>query len=112
MPFSGTALASYVYGYDPAGLLQTQEIDGGATDTIAYNAAEEVTADAYGTYTWDAAGNRTNDGFSLGSEHGQRAGHGRDVELQLRRGGQRGPEGQHRRRARRGSTPTTTTTGC
>jgi RHS repeat-associated protein len=69
-PFSGTVLASYVYSYDPANLLSTETINGGSPATYQYDQANEVTQDAYTNYTWDSAGNRTNAGFSQGTNKG------------------------------------------
>ena len=64
---NGTVLASYVYGYDPGNRLATEKIDGGATTTYGYDDANEVTADNVATYTYDAAGNRNNGGFVVGT---------------------------------------------
>jgi RHS repeat-associated protein len=69
-PYSGTPLASYVYGYYDDGLLQTEQVDGGPVATYQYDEADQLKQDAVTNYTWDGAGNRTSGGFSLGANVG------------------------------------------
>jgi RHS repeat-associated protein len=70
LPYSGSVLASYVYSYDPGQRLSTEQDNGAATTPYQYDRANQVTADAYASYTWDAAGNRTNANFSQGTNQG------------------------------------------
>jgi YD repeat-containing protein len=65
----GSTLASYSYGYDPAGNL-TSKVVGGITTNFIYNAANELTSAIGGltrTYTYDGNGDRTSssDGTSI-----------------------------------------------
>jgi YD repeat-containing protein len=60
-----TVLASYVYTYDDGGRLKTERANGNPVVTYAYDNANQVTSDAYASYTWDAAGNATSNGFPL-----------------------------------------------
>src|SRR5207302_10796553 len=68
-----TNLASYSWTFDAmARLTQTTSVDG--TDTITYDSASQVTAATHSyqaneAYTYDANGNRTNTGYSTGTNN-------------------------------------------
>jgi YD repeat-containing protein len=61
---SGSQIASYAYGYDPAGNMTSQTINGTAT-SMSYNAANELTAVGSTTYSYDANGNQTGNSAGL-----------------------------------------------
>jgi hypothetical protein len=63
---SGTALASYVYDYDPASNVTAAVIDGTPQD-YTYDADNQLLADGTTTVTYDATGNRDNGGNTPGS---------------------------------------------
>ncbi len=75
-----TTLGSYGYSYDQAGEL-TQEVDNGATTNYAYNGAGELTSAGSQAYSYDANGNKSGTGVTVGADN--EAADGRDVELQL-----------------------------
>jgi YD repeat-containing protein len=61
---SGSQIASYAYGYDPAGDMTSQTINGTQT-SLSYNAANELTAAGSTTYSFDANGNETGNSAGL-----------------------------------------------
>jgi RHS repeat-associated protein len=61
---SGSQIASYSYGYDPAGNMTSQTINGSQT-SLSYNAANELTAAGSTTYSFDANGNETGSSAGL-----------------------------------------------
>jgi RHS repeat-associated protein len=58
---SGGNLDNFAYTYDPAGNLQT-EVRNGITTTYTYDADNQVLTDGVNNLTYDANGNRTNNG--------------------------------------------------
>jgi hypothetical protein len=55
---SGATLNTWQYGFDPAGNM-TSKTANGTTTTLAYNAANEMTAAGSTTYSYDATGAQT-----------------------------------------------------
>ena len=66
---SGTILANFTYTYDQASRMTSQVVNG-STTSYSYDAANELTADGATNWTYDSTGNRTNAGFSQGSNQG------------------------------------------
>jgi len=63
---SANVLSHYTYTYDAASRL-TAEILGGVTVSYDYDVRNQLTDDSVHTYTYDAAGNRTSNGASIGT---------------------------------------------
>jgi YD repeat-containing protein len=63
---SSNPLASYAYGYDAAGRLEWKDEDGNVT-SYGYDATHQLTDDGGTTFTYDAGGNRTMDGYAVGA---------------------------------------------
>ncbi len=59
-------LATYQYSYDDAGRVTAETIDG-TTRVFTYDDADQLTADGANTFTYDAAGNRSNTGWVTGA---------------------------------------------
>ena len=71
--YSGPSLISYAYAYDPGNRLTSQTYNNGTPIVYGYDKANELTSVSGGqtaSYVWDAAGNRTNNSFSLGGDVG------------------------------------------
>jgi len=64
---SGGSIANYTYAYDLASRLQSEQLNGGATKTYTYDAANELTNDGTNAYSYDLNGNRTMTGYSTGA---------------------------------------------
>jgi RHS repeat-associated protein len=63
---SSNVLSHYTYTYDASSRL-TAEILGGVTVSYDYDARNQLTNDFVKTYTYDAGGNRTSNGGSIGT---------------------------------------------
>jgi RHS repeat-associated protein len=63
---TGGSIANYTYTYDLASRLQCEQLNGGATKTYTYDAANELTNDGTNTYSYDLNGNRTMTGYTTG----------------------------------------------
>jgi RHS repeat-associated protein len=63
---SGTSLSLYTYMYDNANRLSTEQL-GVSTTSYSYDAAGQLTNDGVNTYAYDSAGNRNNNGQTIGT---------------------------------------------
>jgi RHS repeat-associated protein len=64
---SGSSIANTTNVYDNGGRITSEQLNGAAPTTYAYDNASQLTGDGHVTPTYDATGNRTNSGYSTGT---------------------------------------------
>ena len=65
---SGNTLASFGYGYDTTGQM-TLEVNNGSSTNLGYNGDGELTSAGTQGYSWDANGNQSGAGTSVGADN-------------------------------------------